>query len=732
MADPSRNEPCPCGSGRKFKHCCARQGQAPNSSTASAVTASLDADLRQATKLLSQRRFSQALQVFESVHAQAATLSSHQLQTTVLGMVQCLTEPAVGLAESVRVQRLLLALQLATRVLPERRDIGLLFTNTLIDAERFNEALSVIDPWLTRHPDWLGALNEKAVALLGLKSFAAAEHCARQAMALAPGSIEAHGNLGQALMGLARFNEALEVFARLISLAPRHIAGLSQAALAAAALSQYRQVIEYLRRLSSLQRLSTVQSRLLCWALVEAGQFIEATQVGEALLASEPTEIETALNCGNAWLALTEPVRAMRCYEAALTQAPTHLRLLVAQAMAHKMLGDLDKAQACALKAVAVDADACEALSLAGSLACDHGEFDKAADWFKRALHNNPESAEALIGISRTRRMTSQDSAWLDATNRVLAKPLSVQLKATLLHAVGKYYDDQNMSAEAFKHHAAGNELIYQYGLGYDPALEENRLQQITVRFNADLFTRLAHVGSGSEQPIFIVGMPRSGTTLVEQILASHPEVFAAGELVFWNFASDVFLTSSPSDEQARLRSLSEDYQQILNKHSSLPRIIDKLPANFANLGLIHLSFPHAKIVHLTRHPLDIALSIYFQGFGTAHRYAHRLNDIGHYFECYRAYMRHWQRQLPATVLLTLAYEDLVSDPVSASQRLCAHVGLDWTPQLIQNQAHTRPVLTASGWQVRQPIHRGAVARHVAYLPWLAPLRHLLDSSVGQ
>jgi hypothetical protein len=239
---------------------------------------------------------------------------------------------------------------------------------------------------------------------------------------------------------------------------------------------------------------------------------------------------------------------------------------------------------------------------------------------------------------------------------------------------------------------------------------------------------------SDSRRPVFIVGMLRSGTTLAEQILASHAGGFGAGELPFWSNAFTELRSAggSPPERDATLSRLGVDYLRVLDTVSSdALRVVDKMPTNFAFLGMMHALFPQARIIHLQRHPLDTCLSIYFQNFDAAISYANDLGDLAHYFQEYQRLMQHWRALLPADTMLEVPYEGLVSDQESWSRRMIEFIGLPWDPACLEFHRVRGTVLTASKWQVRQKINSIAVARWRNYAKHLGPLRDLASDATA-
>jgi len=224
--------------------------------------------------------------------------------------------------------------------------------------------------------------------------------------------------------------------------------------------------------------------------------------------------------------------------------------------------------------------------------------------------------------------------------------------------------------------------------------------------------------------------MLRSGTTLAEQILASHPAVYGAGELTFWNTAWATYQSSALNDKGSAgiLRKLAEDYLQLLDGLSGdALRVVDKMPTNFAFLGLIHAALPNARIIHMQRNPIDVCLSIYFQHFEAAVSYANDLEDLAHYYTEYLRLMRHWRSTLSKDAILDVPYEGLVNDQEAWSRKMLEFVGLPWDRRCLDFHETERIVITASKWQVRQKITNSSVLRWRNYERFLGPLLRLAE-----
>jgi len=298
-----------------------------------------------------------------------------------------------------------------------------------------------------------------------------------------------------------------------------------------------------------------------------------------------------------------------------------------------------------------------------------------------------------------------------------------------LCYALGKYNDDTRQYDAAFASYERANRLKRQLAGAFDRDEFSRSVDAIIAAHPAEAMRGQAG-GSGSRRPLFIVGMPRSGTSLTEQILASHPEVFGAGELRFWGLQVQKHLSSMPSwmHDVPLLQDIATQYEAELQRHSAAAsRVVDKMPGNFLNLGLIHAAFPQARILHTRRNPIDTCLSIYFQGFNNQHTYANDLDDLAFYYREYHRLMAHWRAVLPPEVLLDVPYEELVEDQEGWSRRIIDFIGLEWDERCLDFHETERKVGTASNWQVRQKIYKTSKERWRNYEKFVGPLLPLLE-----
>jgi tetratricopeptide (TPR) repeat protein len=739
---PGRNELCSCGSGRKYKHCCGKtpaDGSAPKRPLP---------DAARAWTLLRQNQGRDALAALESAsRSLPGDAQVHYLLGQALDDHGLLERAAESFGR---------ATALNPKFAEAHNDLG----EVLLRLGRTDAAIASCQRALALRPRFAAALGNLANAERARGALAAAIAGYRRVIVLEPGLAEAHRNLGAALLEAGEREAGIVSLQRAIELRPEFAAAVTQLARALTAAGRGAEAVPHYERLLArdpraetldeyaalLAGLGRYQASASCYRdLLERtprdarlhanlgfvlhclGDFRAAIEYCRRAIELEPRLPEAHLHLGNSLLALNALYEADATYRTGLEIAPDHAALHTAHAMAERALGRLADAEASTRRALALRPDAADTLALLGSLAIDHGRFDEAEDLLRKALAIDPELPEALGSLAALRKMSPADASWRDATERVLARGLPVAHAVNLHHALGKYYDDVDDRDTAFQHHRMGNELARRSRLRYDRAEMTQRVTRTLGAFDRNALAALRPGGLVSERPVFVVGMPRSGTSLTEQILASHPEVHGAGELLYWIFAADAERAATAEKRAATIAELGRAYLEgLATQAPDASRVVDKLPVNFRNIGLIHAALPGARFIHLERNSLDTCLSIYFQGFSAAHPYATDFGDLAHYYHEYRRLMAHWRAVLPPQTLLEVRYEDLVDDPEGWSRRMLAHIGLPWDPRCLESHLTERPVLTASNWQVRQPISKGSVNRWRRYERFIGPLREAL------
>ncbi len=366
---------------------------------------------------------------------------------------------------------------------------------------------------------------------------------------------------------------------------------------------------------------------------------------------------------------------------------------------------------------------------LLGKLLSEHGRFEEAASELTKAINTVPTAFEKLTAI---RRMTEADRPLIERMRDLVdGAHLNLESRIAVQFGLGKTFNDLGDYAEAMRYYDAANALrantthLDRIGL-------VTRYDSIIARYSAESLDRAAQLRMrstrrGDDVPVFIVGMPRSGTTLADQILSSHPAVAAAGELPFWKARlGDWQLRPAGSPDSDALIQAAEEYRTLMFAiDPQALRITNKEPKNFELLHLIRLAFPDARIIHCRRHPVDTCLSIFFSNFWAHQDYACNRGDLVFAYRQYERLMDHWRSVLPLDRFTEVDYEALVEDREAETRRLVDFIGLDWHEACLAPERNRHPVKTLSVWQARQPVYKTSVERWRRYEPWLGELRDL-------
>jgi Flp pilus assembly protein TadD len=388
---------------------------------------------------------------------------------------------------------------------------------------------------------------------------------------------------------------------------------------------------------------------------------------------------------------------------------------------------------------LALDPRNAMAHDLMGNLLSEFGRFDEARESFQRAIAIAPLLAGCYYDLVRCRPVTSEDDGLLQRMEAALATPgLDAAQRLRIQLAIGKAADDLGDYALAMQHFDAAD-AVRRGSTSFDSAAFSIETDRLIARCTSELIARAPELGTSDRTPVLILGMPRSGTTLVEQIVSMHPEVGAGDELNFWNERGAAWHRSGAEGNetpvvahefpaQEFLAKAAADYLGVLRTIApTAARVTDKMPFNFLWAGLIHVAFPRAIIIHCRRAAVDTALSIHQTHFHPGLAFPTGGDELVAYFRSYRRLTDHWRSVLPADRFLEVDYEELTRAPEPVIRRIIAACGLPWHDACLHPESNPRAVRTPSKWQTRQPIYRTSVARWRRYEPWLGPLRALVD-----
>jgi tetratricopeptide (TPR) repeat protein len=409
---------------------------------------------------------------------------------------------------------------------------------------------------------------------------------------------------------------------------------------------------------------------------------------------------------------------------------------------AHKTLGtvllgegELEGAIASYRRAIALDPSDCTLYHNLGTALQQLGRLDQAAEAYQKALEINPDFTVSRRQLSGVKKFDPKDLDIPELQRQLKNEDLAEMQRAELYFAMAKSFDDIGDYDKAFSALQAANQIVRR-DLEFSSERNSQYVNRMIDTFTPEFLAERKSFGSSSEVPVFIIGMPRSGTTLVEQIICSHPQVFGAGELMhmhkLFTAIPDQLKTkqrfpevAAEIDETMTLQ-LAEDYLGYLRSlDDSATRITDKMPFNFRMLGAIAMVFPKARFIHTRRNPLDVCLSCYFARFRDALDFSYNLLDVGHYYREYERLMAYWKSVLDIQ-LMEVQYEELVANQEEISRQMIKFCGLEWDDRCLSFHEKERPVLTASNWQVRQPMYSTSVERWRNYEKYLGPLMSVL------
>lgn len=547
-----------------------------------------------------------------------------------------------------------------------------------------------------RKADPLAAAEELRAA----GRLAEAEAAYRQVLAKAPGNAAAYQGLALLAHQVGKGEQAAELMAAAVARAPA--------------------VAAYRRNLGELYR--------------RLGRTDAAVEQGRAATELAPADAVAWYNLGIALDDAGDLTGARDAYRRAVRHDPRHNLAWNNLGSVLNRRGDEDAALDAYLRAADIDPRHAEAQNNAAAILIERGELDAARERLRLAIDARPDFLEAHHNLATLTRYRADDPHYLFLEGQLCARnTLSAEQRMRLLFAVGKARDDLGLYDLAF--------LAFQ---------EANRLKRATLTHDEDQAERLCAALKAASPPasiqppapdsdptpVFIVGMPRSGTTLLEQVLCSHPRVHGAGELRdFVEVVRAHSATGDPVDAahwlprltDAHCREIGAEYLTRLRAHDAdALRITDKMPGNYHYLGLIARCLPGARIIHSMRDPMDSCLSNYTRLFNDTMEFAYDLQELGRHYNRYIALMRHWQQVLPPGMLLHLPYEAMVADLDTQARRVIAHIGLEWDDACLRFHENRRLVRTASVAQVQMPLYQSAVARWRGYERHLAPLRAIV------
>jgi tetratricopeptide (TPR) repeat protein len=585
------------------------------------------------------------------------------------------------------------------------------------------------------------------------------EQAARRAVQLDPMHADAWNNLGILLQESGKFSESKHCLERVLTLQPGNAQAHNNLGNTAKRLGDFTAAERHWRRALALRPNYSEPHSNLANLLTDQGKYDEAAGHARDAIELNPRLADAYINLAGVEMARNRFKEALHWLESLLGFAPAHAVGLAARAQALKKLDRLDAAldsAARALAAAPLNAEAhnahgtvlqalgrpAEALAafdraaaLPGAIAeqalinrallfMEQGDQAAARTAFDGVLETYPTSASAFFNSADLRIFVPGDPAI--AKMRALLAAATSRIDVLLLHfALGKAFLDVGDSELAFRHLNEGNRQKRAM-IDYDAAATTDWMRRIAEIFSVDLIKSLSGLGAPSSMPIFVLGMPRSGTTLIEQILASHAAIHGAGELSLIQKTTEKFLPypdAARSLTRATLESRGRIYLgEVAKLANGRPHVVDKMPVNVVHAGLIHLILPDAKIIHCRRNPVDTCLSCYSKLFTAEQAFTYDQTELGLFHRDYQRLCAHWREVLPVNAFLEVDYESVVADVAGQAARLLEFLNLPWDDAVTKFHETKRPVRTASVNQVRQPVYASSAGRWRAHEAQLQPL----------
>jgi tetratricopeptide (TPR) repeat protein len=636
-------------------------------------------------------------------------------------------------------------LRKAIALAPESASIHANLGEVLRQLGRKEEAAEALERAIKLEPDNAQAQNNLGITWFEQGKMRRAIASYRKAIELRPDMAEAHNNLGNALRVVGDKEGAIQAYQDALTHRER-----------------------YPEAYNNLGTLLQAQNKLE-----------EAEHALRKAIQQNPRYVEAHNNLASLYVAQQKDVEALRILGEALKFAPTNVQTLLITARVQLRRNAHQAAEQASRAALKQEPDNAEALTILGQILHETDRYDEALENLERAVEANPNNPEALnlygVALKSMGRLDEAREHILDALRRnhmmygayanlsdlvdfskgegeelfnrmdaIFGKARNPEAGHLLaLHfAYAKALDDRGEHERALQHYVTGGRMK-RAQLEYKESDTHGFFDSIRDAFPKEVFENRKFAGLDDDRPVFIVGMPRSGSTLVEQILSSHPDVYGAGEVKYLSIALGRLRDRFPSLPKypemmakitpAQLDIAGKNYQQTLSQGAGdAKRITDKLLTNYFFLGLINLMFPNAKVINTMRDPVDTCLSGFTKLFKDDMPHSYDLGELGRYYGKYRELMEHWHKVLPKGFLTTVVYEDVVADTEKEARRLIEFLGLPWNDKCVEFHKSDRPVKTASVAQVRKPIYKTSVKRWKKYGAGLQPLVDAIEGNAAK
>jgi len=635
-----------------------------------------------------QGNLEEARKLYEKV------IQAHPNHPDALNLLGCLYSQT---GDSQRGESLL---KKAVEVSPSSAPIWFNLANLQRERNKIEESLDSLQKTLEIDPTHAQACDQLCALALQVGQFGEAERAGRKAVRLAANNASCWNNLGAALYRKGNLQEAESCFLKACELNPDLLGPLGNLGACYMDMGQLNRAFDILEQAIAKELPNSENLNNMGCVIRLLGDGLGSIAMMEKALALDPANSSIRNNYGLALKAGEKIEDACRVFESLLEDDPTFLMARMNHA----------------------------------AILVDLGRFPDASRAYERIISDHPEMCEAyrLMGyLSKWK----EDDPLLDEMQTILKNSNLPGEQSLHLHfALAKAYDDLGEIKRSFSHFESGNQITRQ-GLNYSTGSQKSSFEDMKRFFTPSLFESQKGSGFKSTIPIFILGMPRSGTSLVEQILSSHPTVRGAGERT--DMAYLLFGPDSPfenpnsfaevSSGKINFSRLGEEYTKRISQASGgVSHVTDKMPHNFQYIGLIHMMLPNAAIIHCTRDPMDTCFSCYTNYFTGYHPYSYNQQELGEYYLLYRDLMSHWHDVLPGRIL-DLDYESLVENPEREIRRLLDYCSLSWDDRCLRFHETRRAVTSMSSSQVRRPLYKGSIEKWKRFEPYLQPLIEVLQ-----
>lgn len=528
-----------------------------------------------------------------------------------------------------------------------------------------------------------------------------------------------------------RRQEAESLYRQVLGQQPNHAAALHFLGLLLHQTGRSEEGLDLIEQSVSLQPRNADFLNNMGTVMRDLGRVAAAVDFFRGAVDVRPDQLAARDNLGSSLKQLGQFEGAEEVYRGTIGRNPFHVRARIGLAETLQEAGRLDEAIALFRESLSIRPKDAELLYGLGVAMMEKGDLTEAADLARQAVAIAPAMAKAWLLLTQVKRQTDRDAELAGMVAEHAKAPQDSLARMQLSFGLGKANDDLKDYGRAFDYFAEGN-AIRRKGIDYDPVKTRDEFEAMKAVFDKAFLEKHKPSDNSDDTPIFVVGMPRSGTTLVEQIIASHPQVFGAGELSILKTAvGKQFPMSMPGGFPWGIADVSDKafaeagqaYLDMLHtRYPGFRHVTDKMPGNFLLVGFLHMMLPKAKIVHCARDAAATCLSIFKVHFrGDSHRYGYDLGELADFHNLYTDIMAHWHKVLPG-VVHDVRYEDFVADQEGQTRALMAHLGLPWDDKVLSFHETDRPVRTASAAQVRQPMYQGSVDLWKRYGDRLKPL----------